>query len=150
METIELFNENPNPAPKTMTKQEYRRSHAAPERQKAIRGFAIVGYVLCGFNIVIGMLGGAMLIALVEMGALLAVLLGAHLRKSKACAIAILVYSIANTVILLLNTGSFGGWLWIVVGVGLVDTFRRIDKDYKAEMTSKPSLEPDMFRTYDE
>lgn len=146
METANLFENKPQEMVPGCTLQEYRRNYASQPLYKAIRTYAIIGYVLCAVNMVLALLSNAFL--LVEMAVLLALILGVHLGKKKWCAVALAVYSVVNCIIVLINTGRFGGWMWIVVAAGFLDCFRKIDREYKSEMAPKGELKSDLNQSF--
>ena len=150
MENIDLFQQEPERTAEAQADslKEYRKHNADPQRQKTLRTYCIIGYVLCGLNIVLGLLANWMV--LLEMGVLLALLIGVHKNKSKACAIGVLVYSIVNCLLLLLTTGSVSGWVWLILGIGMVSTIGKIDKDYREEKMKNPAVSQDMFQSFEE
>ena len=118
------------PVNRNISRDEYIKNHAEPKLAKELKTCAIICYVLLAINLAVAIfVNWFSLIDVVIYGALT---LGMHLKKSKGCAIALLVVSVASTVINLVLTGSFTGWLWIIVSISTVVTFTKIDKAYEA------------------
>ena len=69
--------------------------------------------------------------ALVDVAILLGLGLGMHLGKSKGCAICMLIYSIYSVVVNLITTGTFSGWLLLVLGIMAVQVFDKAEKRFK-------------------
>jgi len=109
--------------------KEYMAKYADPAHLKNIKTSAIVCYICLGITVVFSILFNYFgLIDSVILGALT---LGMHLGKSKGCAIALLVVSILSTLVALVSTGSFSGWLWIVASITAVSAYSKISKAYK-------------------
>ncbi len=124
-----------NPIPAGCTLQMYRKQYAAPEHYKSLRTYAIIGYVLCGLNLLLVFLGN--IFGIVDVIVWMALLLGVHLGRSKGCAIALMVYSVVSMILGLILSGSLGGWLWLILGYGFTSTFKKIDKDYQDYLQSQ-------------
>lgn len=117
-----------------ISKGEYRRNYAPEKFKRDIRTISIICYVLTGICFLMGALDAAFLLdGLVYLG----LTLGMHLRKSKGCAIAILVYSAIGCILTLISTGQLGGYLWIASSIWALVTFSNADKQYNELMASK-------------
>lgn len=58
-------------------------------------------------------------------------ILGMHLKKSKGCAIALLVLSSLSTLINLIVSHTFSGLLWIAISIFAIVAFNKLNKAYK-------------------
>lgn len=119
--------------PAGVTKKEYRKKYAPAALYKELKMLSIVAYVLVGINVAVGLLAnvGALLDAVLLLG----LVLGAHKGRSKGCAVAILVYSVIGMVMGLVTTGTLTGWGWLAIGIGMLSTFRKMDKQYAQDVT---------------
>ena len=81
-------------------------------------------------------------LVLLDCALLLGLTLGVHLGKNKGCAVALLVYTIINAIVSLITAGTVGGWWWIFLAISYLNTFKKIDAEYKAEMakSNQPSI----------
>ena len=108
---------------------------ASDRVRKDIRNSAIACYVCAAVTGVVAMLGS--LTMLLDVIVILALGLLIHLKQSRACAVLLLAYSLVNTVISLLSTGSVGGWLLIIAGVYAVKSTFALEKEYQAFRTGQ-------------
>lgn len=134
---MENFEQNPGGngrIPPNCTLQEYRKNYASEPLRKSINGWCIMGYVLCGINLLLALFVN--IFALVDAAVLLGLTLGIHLGKSKACAIGILAYAIIGAVLSLIGGGGVTGWLWIAMGISCLSTFKKMDAEYKSAMAA--------------
>ena len=115
--------------PADVDKATYFKKYADGAFKRAVKGAAILGYVCVGINTVVSLLANP--IGLIESGILLALTLGMHLRKSKACAIGLLVLAIIEMVAALVLNGSIGPWLWLITGIWGVTAFKNAEKRYQ-------------------
>ena len=113
-----------------VTKKEYRKHFAPAELYKQLKSYAIWGYVLVGINVAVALLfdAAALLDALLQLG----LVLGIHLKRSKGCAIGLLVYTILMNVLYLIAMGSIGGIGWLIISIGSLRIFGKMDKAYEA------------------
>ncbi len=121
----------PNPEygiPYGVSKGDFRRQYAPPEQKKSIAVVSIIGYVLCGINLLVALVNP---FALIDVAVFLGLTLGVHLRKSKGCAIAMLVYGIVGCVLGLLSTGTPTGWIWIILSAVAMSAIHKIDCVYE-------------------
>ena len=116
--------------PMPASKKEYRKTCTNEKYRKSLKTNAIVMYILVGLNLVLAVAGN--ISGLLDVAITLGLTLGMHIGKSKGCAIGILIYSIVNMVILLVLNGSFGGWLWLIMGISCLKAFSIADKEYEA------------------
>lgn len=110
------------------SKKEYLRHHAPESFYTNIRINSIIAYILCGIS---GLTALANPFALVDVAIYLGLTLGMHLRKSKGCAIGILVYAIFGTVVNLIVNHMLVGWAWLVIGIYSLIVFNNAEKRYK-------------------
>ena len=55
-----------------------------------------------------------------------------QLKQSRVCAVLLLAYSLFNTVVSIVTTGSVGGWLLIIAGAYAVKSTFALEKEYQA------------------
>ena len=116
-----------------VSKKEYRKICKNKNYLSMINAAAIICYVCAGINLVIAVITQSVFPVIdVAITVPLAILL--HTKKSKGCAIAILVYSIIGIISNLVLNGMVGGWLWLVAGISAVQAFSVCDKEYEATM----------------
>ena len=116
-------------AAEPMTKKQYRKTCTNPDYLKKVKSNAILIYVLVGLNVLLAFVTTPL--AILDAVINLALALGMHLGKSKGCAVAILVYAILSMAMMLIS-GSMGGWLWLIAGIGAVKAFSVADKEYES------------------
>lgn len=112
------------------TKKEYRKICTNEKYRKDLKSSAIALYVLTVLNALIAIAANPG--ALLDTAIFLALTLGMHLGKSKGCAIGLLCFAIFSVVIMLISTGSLGGWLWVIAAIGGLRAFSAADKEYEA------------------
>lgn len=146
MENYDLYAGNTSRVPRDCTLKEYRKNYASEGHRKTIRNLAIVGYVLCGVNLLVALLVNVF--ALVDVVVLLALVLGMHIGKSKGCAVGILVYAIIGALLSVLSGGSMTGWGWIALGVCGINVFKKIDQEYQDEMARQSASNTGFYNEY--
>ena len=130
--------------PAGITKREYIKEYAGDHFRRQLRNTAIVGYICAGLNLIVAL--AMNVYALIDVAIILGLTLGMHLGKSKGCAVGILIYSIYSVVVNLINTGTFGGWLLLVLGIMAVQVFAAAEKRFK-QLTATDT-EKKYSRTY--
>lgn len=115
-------------------KGEYRRHYTPNSFRKQIRTCCILGYVFAGINLLMGIFVDPFM--LIDVVIQLGLLLGIHLGKSKGAAIGMIVYSVINMILMLVQ-GTFGGWLWLMLGIGLTVMINKVDQHYKEVTTGR-------------
>ena len=119
--------------PRADTKKEFL---ALPENRKLrsnIRSAAIICYLAAGLTALVGFFVLDMgAYVLLDVAILLGLGLGVHLKQSKGCAIALLIYSILSCVLSSISNGQLSGWLVILAGIYAVISTFRLDKQWKA------------------
>ena len=124
--TAETVTEAPQVIP--TSKKEYYKKHAGESFYYNLRITAIVGYVLCGLS-ALTLLANPF--GIIDLAVYLTLVLCMHIGKSKGCAIAITIYAACSMVLVLVSTGTLGGWGWLVVGIYSWIIFNNADKRYK-------------------
>lgn len=122
--------------PIAKTKREFMQLPEGESYYKSCRSAAIICYICAGISLVLVCFVMGQWSALIDIALLVGLGLGVHLAQSLGCAIALLVYSIINVLVLLVTTGRFGGWLVLIAGIdALVSTIKtnRAWKQYVAE-----------------
>lgn len=102
--------------------------------RKQIAGCGIAMYILAALNFVIYAISGDIISGIVAVVIFVGLGLGVHLGQSRVCALLLTAYGIFNTVVSYMMTGSFSGWLFLVVGIyGIIYTFKfhKAWKQYK-------------------
>lgn len=123
------------PCAPNLTKEQFVQLPMFDKINKSIKSSAITGYVCAGitavFNLVLGNPSG-----LIDAAILLGLSLGIHFKKSFACAVAILVYSIINIIVCLVLFGKTGGILILFVGIYSVKATSELNKLWKSYITT--------------
>lgn len=123
------------PCAPNLTKEQFVQLPMFDKINKSIKSSAITGYVCAGitavFNLVLGNPSG-----LIDVAILLGLSLGIHFKKSFACAVAILVYSIINIIVCLVLLGRTGGILILFVGIYSVKATSQLNKLWKSYITT--------------
>lgn len=119
------------PAGFSVSKREYLKKYAGDSFKNNLRIIAIVGYVLCGIQALMAL---ADPFVLADLAICLGLTLGMHLGRSKGCAIGILVYAIVSMLIILISSGTVGGWGWLAVGISGLIIFHNAEKRYQEQM----------------
>jgi len=132
--TVEEINTDPyaTPVQKADSLSDYIENYAEEKTRKDIKSVAILCYVCGGITAVSAIAFNP--IALIDAALIIGLALGMHKKKSKGCAIAILVLAIYEVVIALILTGQLAGWLWVVAGIWAVITFNHAEKAYKEHL----------------
>lgn len=116
-----------------VSKQEFLKKYAGESFYKNLKTTAIVGYVLCGIQLLMVFLNPY---SLIDLAICLGLTLGMHLGKSKGCAIGMIVYFGVCVLVTMLSGGSLGGWGWLIMGIYGVNIFNNAEKRYK-ELTGR-------------
>lgn len=135
----QAYNPNmPKPLPvgQYVSVSEYRNLYAPDSFHKTVRNWAIGGYVMCGIGLLAGFLVSGPL-ALLDTAIQIGLLLGMHLKKSKGCAIGLIVYGAISMILGLVAAGSPTGWGWLAVGIATCSAIGQVDKQYREEMARR-------------
>ena len=131
-----------SPVNRNISFKEYMATHAEPTHLKNIKSSAIVCYICLAVSLIFVILGN--LLGIIDILVLGGLTLGMHIGKSKGCAIALLVCSVLSTLIALISTGQFTGWLWIIASGWAVISFTKLTKEYKAFQAGEKTNAADM------
>ncbi|MEA4914631.1 MAG: zinc ribbon domain-containing protein [Christensenella sp.] len=96
---------------------------------------AIIGYICAGTTAIFAVTGinpNFNMYSLVDVGILLALSLLVHLLRSRIASVALLVYTIASMMVMIINVGVFGGWLGVAAGASAVVGSFQCVKEWKA------------------
>ena len=74
-------------------------------------------YISAGVTLIVLVFAMKSYSSLLDVGLLLGLGLGIHLRQNIPCAIILLVFSIINILVMLVTSGTFGGWLLLIAGI---------------------------------
>lgn len=118
-------------APTANTKKEFLQLPENAKLKKELRTSAIICYICAGITLLVGLFAAENPYVFIDVALLVGLGLGIHLKQSKACAIALAVYAVINTVIGLASTGRFSGWLILLAGVYAVIYTFKLDKAWK-------------------
>ena len=118
-------------APTANTKKEFLQLPENAKLKKELRTSAIICYICAGITLLVGLFAAENPYVFIDVALLVGLGLGIHLKQSKACAIALVVYAVINTVIGLASTGRFSGWLILLAGVYAVIYTFKLDKAWK-------------------
>ena len=119
--------------PNSCTLQEYRKTYAPEHLRKNIQNLAMVGYLLGAVNLGISIWNGNV-IQIVVAVVLLVLDLGLHLKKSKFCAIAILVCACLDLLFAGVTGGSMTTYGWIALGFCAIGPINNMDKAFRKEI----------------
>jgi hypothetical protein len=130
---MEAYEEKSAGMPNNCTLAEYRKKYAPEHLRKNVQTLAMVGYLLSAANLGMAIWNGnwiQMALAVV----LLAMNVGLHLNKSKACAIGILVLACAQLLLAGYLGSSPANWGWIALGVCCVNPIKEMDRAFAKEI----------------
>lgn len=116
-------------APRAKTKMEFLKTDGS-HLVGSCNAAAIICYVCAAITLIFALVTQN-LFSFIDIGVLLGLGLGIHLRKSTACAIILLIYAIINIIITLVLTGQFGGWLVLVAGIMSTINTTKIDRAWQ-------------------
>lgn len=117
-----------------LSKKEFYKHPNLSQVSKQIKGCGIAMYILAVLNVGIFAVMGDIFSAVFSLVLMLGLGLGIHLAQSRVCAILLTIYGVFNTVISVITTGKFSGWLFLLVGIyGIIYTFKfqKAWKQYK-------------------
>ncbi len=129
------FNPDGTPVPipgQPVSRAEFINTYAPKSIKKDIVNIAVVCYVCAGATFLLSLFTNPW--GIIDALVLLAPAIGMHIKKSRACAIAIFVISIIECIIGLL-AGSVP-YLWLIAGIFAFITFNKIEKKYKQFLES--------------
>lgn len=111
-----------------LTKGQFYKHPNMAQCRKEIRGCGIAMYILAGLNLVI-MFGLAALgqgfWTIIDVMLILALGLIIHLAQSRVASIILTVYGTFNVIYMIITTGKFSGYLFLIVGIcAIIYTFR--------------------------
>ena len=105
---------------------------------------AILGYISAGITTIIALTGISdyfNIYSLVDVAIVLTLSLLIHLLRSRVASIILLVYAIASTMTMLVNTGTFGGWMGLLAGISAVVGSFQCVKEWKTYQARSQSPE---------
>ncbi len=118
-------------APRAATLKEFLQLPENKKLKRQINGAAIICYICAA--ITFGLMAAAEQPSmLLDVAVVLILGLLIHITKSKICAIILMAFAVINTIIVLIATQQFGGWLLLVAGACAVSATSRLDKLWKA------------------
>ena len=118
-------------SPRAATIKEFLKLPENKKLRRQINAAAIICYI-CAF-ITLGLMAVAEQPSMIlDVAVVLILGLLIHITKSKACAIILLVFAVISTLIVLISTQQFGGWLLLLAGIFAVSATTRLDKLWKA------------------
>ena len=118
--------------PIALTKAEFLDLPENAQLKKTIKSSAVILYVCAAITGLAGFLvldAGAFI--LLDVAIMVGLGLGIHLKQSKGCAIALLIYSVVSCVLTIISTGKVSGWLIIIAGIYAVSATFKLDKQWK-------------------
>ena len=108
---------------------------------------AIIGYISAGFTAIIALTGITdyfNIYSLIDVAIVVALCLLIHLLRSRVASIILLVYALASMLTMVVNTGTFGGWMGLLAGISaVVGSFQCVKewKTYQARSQTTPQSE---------
>lgn len=114
----------PTAIPAGLARKDYLKKFASKSIRSQITVCAIIAYVCAGLTLFLNVIASGNAYGMIDVLLVLGLGLAIHLTASRACAIALLVYSVINIIITIVLTGAFGGWLVLLVGIyAVIATF---------------------------
>ena len=98
------------------TKREFLQTDGSKYASSCV-GAAVLCYISAGVTLIVLVFAMKSYSSLLDVGLLLGLGLGIHLRQNIPCAIILLVFSIINILVMLVTSGTFGGWLLLIAGI---------------------------------
>jgi len=95
---------------------------------------AILGYICAGTTAIFALTNISEyfnLYSLVDVAIMLTLSLLIHLLRSRVASVILLVYAVASMLVMVINTGVFGGWLGVAAGVSAVVGSFQCVKEWK-------------------
>lgn len=108
---------NMNTGTTRMTKEEFNQCANIKSIIKNITVAAIITYVVGFITLITNVIIGGNIFGLLDVIIVIGLGVGIHIAKSRACSIALLVYSFVNMIYMIILAGMPGGWLIIVCGI---------------------------------
>lgn len=102
---------------------------------KECKAAAIVGYISAGFTAIIALTGMSdyfNIYSLIDVAIVVTLCLLVHLLRSRVASIILLVYALISMVTMVVNTGTFGGWMGLIAGISAVVGSFQCVKEWKA------------------
>ena len=127
------YNQPILPVQPNLTKKDFAQIPQLADWKKNFKITYIVGYICAGLMLISTFIVGPY--ALIDLAIVLGTTLGIHLKYSYGCAIGLLVYAIINTILGIVMTGSFSGWLILataICAVRYMSAFEKYWKDYQS------------------
>jgi hypothetical protein len=95
---------------------------------------ALIGYISAGFTTFFALTGlndYFNIYSLVDVAIVLTLCLLIQLLRSRIASILLLVYAIASMMTMIVNTGTFGGWMGLIAGISAVVGSFQCAKEWK-------------------
>ena len=105
---------------------------------------AIIGYITAGITAIIALTGindYFNVYSLIDVAIVLTLCLLIHLLRSRVASIILLVYAIASMMTMVVNTGTFGGWMGLIAGISAVVGSFQCVKEWKTNQARSQSPE---------
>ncbi len=119
-------------APAAATKKEFLKLPENKKVRSELNGASIICYVCAGITLAVGIAAGGFPFVLLDVAILVGLGLGIHLSHSRVCAVILLVYAAVNSVVGLLQSGRFSGYLVLIAGIFAVIYTFRAEKSWQA------------------
>ena len=117
-----------------LTKEQFANAPQLAGWRRNFKTTYIIGYV-CSALMLIGLfsVGAA---ALIDVAIVLGTNIGVHLKRSRGCAIGMLVYAIINTIIGIVSSGMLSGWLILATAICAVKMTYDFEKFWQSYQTT--------------
>lgn len=114
---------NGEAAPRARTRDEFFQTDGS-EFAKSCRTSSIICFICAGITLVVMVFIVHNWLSIIDVGLLIGLGLGIHLKQNFPCAVILLVYAIINSLINIITTGNFfGGVLVLLAGIfGVINT----------------------------
>lgn len=118
-----------------LSKKEFYTLYASPSLKREVEGSAVCLYVCGGLTFVFHLFAAPLGfsssgIPWLDLLLMVACGLGLQLGQSRACSVVVTVYSVLNTLFWLIDTGKFGGWWIIAIGIASIRATFALHKEY--------------------
>lgn len=114
---------------KAVSLKEFIEKYADPAIKKEIRSTAIIAYVCAGITFAVSLLFNWL--GIIDALLFAGFALGMHLKKSRVCAVLMLVLGCVEVIVSLAAGRTTPPVLWLIAGIGAVAVFRKAGKQYK-------------------
>ena len=133
----ELTDFEPIPGKRPENLKDYIDNYADPTLRKNIRTAAIVFYAACALTFVLSVLVLENPLGLIDVALILPLAVIMHVKKSKGCAIALLVISITEMIVTSVLTKRLSGYVVVIAAIIAIAAFYKAEEEYNKKYPTK-------------